>query len=430
MNKLLFTFLFSLFVIGLNAQNVSITIVPSTGDYGLTTDCNSNIIAFDILIEIDQAEWQLRSYNIWTDYPKPSMAYSNDISCISQDAGDTNNDEFGQFRVGGANGFTTIAANTPTVFHTIAYNFNSSAALEGETITVGGEAFLYGLSFSTTITLVNELTNISVGLVVTPSNSIVLDASTFPCMFGAMPIINLGNCKTRFIGYPPADNGTLLTANVSNGTPPFSFSWSPAEYVTNGIDSQSATVYPVVPTDFSVEVTDANGITVVNSVFVDVVDVIANGSSSNNDSEIIICHKSNGHGGEPVQITVPFNSVEEYLNSGSTLGPCSSPCANNNVALDINEEVINNIQFINLLEAYPNPTTGPTSLTYKVFENQKISLDIIDMLGKSVNEIFSGNVIADKEYSQELDLKLISGVYFIRMITEKETLKYKLVIKN
>ncbi len=432
MNRLLFAFLISLFVIGLNAQNVSITIIPSTGDYGLATDCNSNIVAFDLLIEIDQSEWQLRSYNIWTDYPKPSMTYHNDIPCISQDAGDTNNDEFGQFRVGGANGFTTIAANTPTVFHTIAYNFNNSAAIEGETITVGGEAFLYGLSFSTTITLVNELTNISVGLVVTPSNSIVLNASTFPCMFGAMPIVDLGICRTRYIGYAPADNGIEISANISNGSPPYTYSWSPSEYVTSGQDAQTAIVYPVVTTDFVVEITDANGITVQSNIFVNVINVTAPGLSSMDDPDIIICKKPKKIGGESIEMAVPYSSVATYLQNGSHLGPCNNPCNDNNsISTSTGDKDLDEIKLqANWIKAYPNPTTGPTKLTYQLFTNQDIIIDIIDVLGKTVQQVYLGTVNAEEEYVKELDLKLKSGMYFIRLITEKETQKYKLVVNN
>jgi len=433
MNKLFSFLLISLLAIALNAQNVTLTIQPSSGDYGLATNCNSNIVAFDLLIEIDQPEWQLRSYNVWTQYPNPDFSYSSDIPCLSQDAGDTDNNSNGQYRVGGANGFTTIEANTPTVFHTIAYSFTNSAAVNGQSIVVGGDAIMYGLSFSTTITLVNELTNVSVGLVITNANEIILSPSTFPCMFGALPIVDLGVCRTRFVGYAPADNGTELNASVSNGTPPYTYSWSPDEYVTNGQNTQTATVFPVVPTNFSVEVTDVNGITVVNSVFVDVVNVASTGLSSMDNPDIIICRKPKALGGESVEMAVPYNSVASYLKNGSHLGPCSNPCIDNiNVATAISSKVLDEETVLqeNQLDAYPNPTSGPTILTYQVYTDQRITIDIIDVLGKTVDELFTGNAVANTKHTLKLDLELKSGVYFIRMITETETLKHKLVIKK
>ncbi len=431
MKKVLFILFLGLSVFSINAQTVSLTIQPSNGLNGITTDIANNVLAFDLVIEIDQPEWQLRSYNVWTQYPKPSMSYNNDVSVIAQDAGDTDNDLFGQYRVGGANGFTTIEANTPTVFHTIAYDYSNASEIVGQTITVGGDAILFGLSFSTTITLVNEMTNASVGLVITNANDYTIVPSSFPQIFGSLPVVDLGNCKTRYTGYPPADNGIELHASVTNGAAPYTYSWSPAEYVTTGLNSETVVVFPDVPSDFTVEVTDANGVIVSSSVFVDVINVLSGTViSSMDDPEIIICHKPKEIGAPSIQMSVPMSSVPLYLKHGDHLGPCSSACVDDdNVVINQLGKNLDGInQFENWIEASPNPTNGPTRLTYKVYSDQDVIINLVDISGKTVQEIFAGNVNADEEHNIELDLSLKSGVYFVRMVTETETLNYKIVI--
>ena len=430
MKKIIFILFISLAVSGLKAQNVTLTIQPSNGNNGIATDIANNIVAFDLLIEVDQPEWQLRSYNVWTQYPKPSMSYNSDVAVISQDGGDTDNNLFGQYRVGGANGFTTLEANTPTIFHTIAYSFSNGNDIMGESLTVGGEAILFGLSFSTTITLVNEYTNVAVGLIITDSNNITIVPSTFPSIFGSLPIVDLGTCKTRYIGYPPADNGIELHASVSNGTAPYTYSWSPAEYITSGLSTDNVIVYPIIPTDFVVTVTDANGVIVNSSVFVDVIDVRANVVSSMDDPDIIICHKPKEIGAPSIEMVVPMSSVPLYLKHGDHIGPCNSACNDEEVFVEsqLGKNYNGLGQFENWIEASPNPTKGPTRLTFKVYRDQDILINIVDISGKTVKELFSGKLKADEENSLDLDLNLKAGVYFIRMLTETETLNYKIVL--
>ncbi len=430
MKKILFILLISLFVSGLNAQNITLTIQPSDGNNGIATDIANNIVAFDLLIEVDQPEWQLRSYNVWTQYPKPSMSYNSDASAIAQDAGDTDNDLFGQYRLGGANGFTTLEANTPTIFHTVAYNFSNANDIMGQTMIVGGDAILFGLSFSTTITLVNEYTNVALGFVITDANELTIVPSTFPSIFGSMPLIDLGSCKTRYIGYPPADNGVEIQAIVTNGSAPYTYSWSPAEYITSGINTSSVVVNPLVSTDYVLEVTDANGVIVSSSVFVDVINVLSSGISSMDDPDIIICHKPKEIGAPSVQMIVPMSSVPLYLKHGDHLGPCNSACVDDDsfIINQLGKDYKGIAQFENWIEANPNPTKGATRLTYKVYTDQNVLINLVDISGKTVKELFSGNVSADEENYLDLDLNLKAGVYFVRMFTETEILNYKIVI--
>ena len=80
-----FTFLLLLIMsfLALKAQDpvVTLTIIESEGGCNLSTDCSAEVACCDLLIEIDQPDWELRSYNVWTAYPSPTMSYNNDNPC-------------------------------------------------------------------------------------------------------------------------------------------------------------------------------------------------------------------------------------------------------------------------------------------------------------------------------------------------------------
>ncbi len=188
MKIVLYTLLLSIFIsFNLQAQNITFSIEETAGAAGMFTDCNSKIASFDIFIEIDEPNWELRSYNVWTTYPSPEFNYYDDAALLSIDAGDTDDNTNGQYRVGGANGTTVIAANSLTAFHTIRYGYTDDLDLLNSELTAGGTVLVYGYEFNTTITLVNTITGNSVGLVVTNQASLTLSSQTLSCI-GNSPV--------------------------------------------------------------------------------------------------------------------------------------------------------------------------------------------------------------------------------------------------
>ena len=106
-----------------NAQTVTIDIQQSGGACMLQTDCQTNIACFDLIITIDEPDWEFASYNIWTEYPAPPvMSSSSDNACLTQNGGDTDNNTEGQYRVSGINGVTHLQPNVATLFHSICYS--------------------------------------------------------------------------------------------------------------------------------------------------------------------------------------------------------------------------------------------------------------------------------------------------------------------
>lgn len=75
-----------------------------------------------------------------------------------------------------------------------------------------------------------------------------------------------------------------------------------------------------------------------------------------------------------------------------------------------------------LSSAYPNPFNPSTTFTLTVRERQELKVEIYNMLGKPVRELFSGVMEADESRSFTFNAgDLPSGIYFYRVTAEKFT---------
>ncbi|MDD3527132.1 MAG: hypothetical protein PHX39_09315, partial [Bacteroidales bacterium] len=181
--KLLPLLFFLAFGVITYAQNVTIDIQESANGCGLATDCENNVACFDLIITINQPNWELASYNIWTQYPKPTtMSYANDNACITQNGGDTDDDFNGQYRVAGINGVTLLQPNVPTIFHTICYDYLDEDIIRDSVIAVGGKLSVYGFPFSTTVTLSHTITGATAGLTINTQEFLNINSNTLSCL--------------------------------------------------------------------------------------------------------------------------------------------------------------------------------------------------------------------------------------------------------
>lgn len=108
--------------------------------------------------------------------------------------------------------------------------------------------------------------------------------------------------------------------------------------------------------------------------------------------------------------------------------------AGNNIYIDdINimgnvgvNELANNINF----NVYPNPAEDNTIISFSLLENQKTDLRIIDVVGREISAVFSGNLAAgEHQYSIAENTKLSAGAYFIRLTVGGKSFTKKLIVK-
>lgn len=260
-------------------------------------------------------------------------------------------------------------------------------------------------------------------------------------------------CETFYVnvGYDIIEPGVCtgeLTANVSNGTLPYSYNWS--SYGT------TQTISNLCVGDYNIVVTDANGCSfstigniiendnsgqqidtinalpidtcigftvsdayVSNIILIDLTTIEVEWTFIDDDQEIHIFYEtytfSGTYGNYYVEISVncdggkSTNSIKKW---GDEI--------NINSALNISNVII--IDNINL---YPNPVKDVINLVYNLRHKSNITINIIDYSGK----IISSTLIKSYTGNNNITLNtndLTNGIYFVRIIADNtiKTIKF------
>ncbi|SFT63275.1 Por secretion system C-terminal sorting domain-containing protein [Lishizhenia tianjinensis] len=159
------------------------------------------------------------------------------------------------------------------------------------------------------------------------------------------------NQYTIYLGY--GTQTVNLASTTTGGIQGYTYAWTNQDGVNVG-NTASIDVSPMVPTNYTLLVTDANGCTTTASFFVDVIDA----RCGNNLNKVMVCHKESKtkKGVTTVEyhnICVSANAVPAHLAHGDYLGPCISAKME---AIEVVEE--ENIVL------FPNPNNGSFSLFF------------------------------------------------------------------
>lgn len=79
---------------------------------------------------------------------------------------------------------------------------------------------------------------------------------------------------------------------------------------------------------------------------------------------------------------------------------------------------------------YPNPATDNAVVSFDLIEKQKVDVKVYDVVGKELSTVVTSELPAG-EYKYEInkDLKLASGIYFVKLTVGNYTITKKLVIE-
>jgi hypothetical protein len=201
----------------------------------------------------------------------------------------------------------------------------------------------------------------------------------------APPSVDAGADELITLGY--GDPYRTLSATVTGGTSPYSYLWSTNE------STQSITVCPIAPTQYTVTVTDANNQTATDDVFVDVLDW----RCGNNLDKVKLCH--NGH-----TICVAPAAVQAHLDHGDYLGACQAS----------KESRATPDQF-GLSQNYPNPFNPTTQIEFSVPLRGEVLLTVSDLYGREVDRLVDGEVDASVHQVVFDASQHPSGVYVYRL---------------
>lgn len=237
------------------------------------------------------------------------------------------------------------------------------------------------------------------GIPITTDQRGIIRPQGLACDIGSVELIICSQINVNLSPNPIIYNGygerydTLKVINVTGGTPPYTYLWSPGGFTT-----QSIVVNPVITTNYTVTVTDINNCQGNGNVTVTVKDI----RCGNKNDKVLVCH--NG-----MDLCISPNAVPAHLAHGDKLGHCGDNPVN--VSGNLPTE-------FKLNPNYPNPFNPVTKISFDIPKQSFVALIVYDQLGRKVrtlvNEVKSaGSYIIDFNGSD-----LSSGIYFYRIETE------------
>jgi len=97
----------------------------------------------------------------------------------------------------------------------------------------------------------------------------------------------------------------------------------------------------------------------------------------------------------------------------------------------IDTEAISNERISSTIAVSPNPANNSTVFTFKAAYAAKTSLEVLDMTGKKVADVFVGTVEAGASYNVNFNVSdLATGVYTYRLINGTDVKIDRLIINK
>jgi hypothetical protein len=292
----------------------------------------------------------------------------------------------------------TATDNCSTV--TYGYVITGATSRSGSTSNASGTFSPGSSTITWTVTDGSGNTQTCQTNVIVNSNIIVTIPDAFALSSGTL-------ANTVYIGYAPASTLTLVT-QVSGGNPGYTYLWS------TGATTSSINVSPVVNTVYSVTITDQYGCHGMANKSVSVKDI----RGGKKLDKVTICHSQPG---SSFTVTVSSSEVPIHLSHGDMLGACTPP--SKTVTKNNTEEIllIDKIQ----LSAIPNPSANSFAITVKGGSDEKVSLRVVDIFGRTVEQ-----KIVQSNQTLKIGARYRTGIYLVEAVQGKEKSVLRLIKIN
>ncbi len=147
------------------------------------------------------------------------------------------------------------------------------------------------------------------------------------------------------------------------------------------------------------------------------------GNQNKKEDKIIVCYNGNN-------VCVDRKAAKGLIEKGAYLGSCES--LTKTVSAESYGENTKLVPGTNLISLYPNPASGNVSISFTATVTSKTKLELYDMSGKLVKNLFEG--ILGKDARQKIELQtrsLPAGIYIVSLQTgNRIASQNKLVVTN
>jgi hypothetical protein len=126
------------------------------------------------------------------------------------------------------------------------------------------------------------------------------------------------------------------------------------------------------------------------------------------------------------QINAALDAVNRNYDNGTVnLGYLACPCTVSKMAS--NDDIIAQVKAE--VTVYPNPVNGNSTLEFTLNYDSKVKVVIYNMNGQIVNEVYEGNVNGEVKNAININATgMKSGVYIVKLTTDRETVTKSLLI--
>ncbi|EMR02252.1 DUF5689 domain-containing protein [Cesiribacter andamanensis] len=215
-----------------------------------------------------------------------------------------------------------------------------------------------------------------------------------------------------YAGYAP-EACTTLSGQASGGKGDYTYSWS-----TGGAESQLE-VCPEASTTYTLTVADSWGNTATESY-----EVCAVATACQTD-KIQLCWQPNPAKARFVQLCLPEQLVEFYLNRGASLGECfaAEACTTDKTVANSRSTAISTAgaSFISIsseLQVRPSLARTTAQIDFVVLEEGHTSVKVYSLAGQEVARLYAGTDAFGSQRSVQLNVsQLKAGMYLVKMTT-------------
>jgi len=212
--------------------------------------------------------------------------------------------------------------------------------------------------------------------------------------------------NTLYLGY--GAQSINLSATVSGGVAPYTYSWSPAASLS-GATTASPVASPMATTTYTATVTDANGCVITASTTVNVIDA----RCGKKMDKVLVCHKESKRKKGQVTTTyhnicVSINAVSAHLAHGDYLGPCNNSNKNG-------DDIVEAFDY----HVYPNPTSDVFTVEIHSEVAGDAKFILTDVQGRIIdmqNETTAGGTT---QYQFDLG-RYAKGVYMLTIMANNQ----------
>ncbi|MBC7915216.1 MAG: T9SS type A sorting domain-containing protein, partial [Pyrinomonadaceae bacterium] len=197
------------------------------------------------------------------------------------------------------------------------------------------------------------------------------------------------------------------------------YEWSPATYLS----SLTGSVVEFAPTQagsytIMVEAKSQSGCIAQTAVTLHVIDV----RCGNKMDKVLVCKGENDKNKDNC---ISPNAVNTHLQKGGKLGSCTMSNSTESIEKSGDEGKHNNYT----LNAYPNPFNKSTTVSFNLPKSQnKVSLEIYDLNGNKVKQLYEGPADANRVYNFQFEISSTNERFFmVRLVTADGLHTFRLI---